>query len=195
MAVDARTKQILWGKAGATCAFPNCKRQLIRDSTTEDREVLVGEVAHIVAQSQGGPRRDNQVPDGNIDGYGNLILLCHEHHELVDQQYHTYSVDHLLQFKKDHEEWVRERLSKVNKFEGIFRSENLVTETLFSTLLPVSSIPHFIYSGECSLSELEVKSMLKIPNNSDIYAPFIIRCEKLYAFNDLTEFESPFSSA
>lgn len=89
MAIDARTRQILWGKAGATCAFPVCRRTLFRDATQDDREVLVGEIAHIVAQSRGGPRRDNEVPGGSIDEYGNLILLGHEHHELVDQQHHT----------------------------------------------------------------------------------------------------------
>jgi hypothetical protein len=103
MAVDARTKQILWGKAGATCAFPHCRRPLVREATPDDREVLVGELAHIVAQRQGGPRADAQVPGGNIDGYGNLILLCHEHHELVDQQHHTYPIERVLQFNTDHE--------------------------------------------------------------------------------------------
>src|SRR2546426_12228370 len=97
MAIDARTRQLLWGKAGATCAFPDCRRPLVRDATPDDREVLVGEIAHIVAQSIGGPRRDAEVPGGEIDGYSNLILLCHEHHELVDQQHYTYSVERLLQ--------------------------------------------------------------------------------------------------
>lgn len=82
MAIDARTRQILWGKAGAICAFPDCRRPLIRDATSDDREVLVGEIAHIVAQSQGGPRGNAKVLGGNIDAYENLILLCHE---LVDQ--------------------------------------------------------------------------------------------------------------
>lgn len=193
MPIDARTKLILWGKAGATCAFPGCRRSLVRDATQDDREVLVGEIAHIVAQSQGGPRRDNDVPGGNIDGYGNLILLCHEHHELVDQQHHTYSVERLLQFKTEHEEWIRNRLSRDQEFEGLFRSERTVTETVFSTLLPVTSIPHFIYSGECALPEAEVKLLLKFPTDSEIYVPFIIRRERLFTFNDLTDLNSPFS--
>ena len=141
MAIDARTRQILWGKAGATCSFPGCRRQLVKDASLDDREVLAGEIAHIVAQRQGGPRRDNEVPGGIIDGYCNLILLCNEHHELVDHQQNTYPVDRLLQFKTDHEEWVRSRLSKDQEFDGLSRSVNRVTETVFSTLLPISSYP------------------------------------------------------
>jgi hypothetical protein len=194
MAIDARTRQILWGKAGATCAFSDCRRPLIRDANSDDREVLVGEIAHIVAQSQGGPRREAKVPGGKIDGYDNLILLCHEHHELVDQQYHTYSVERLLQFKADHEEWVRSRLSKHQEFEGLHRPEKLVTETVFSTLLPLSQLPDYVYFGECTVPETEVKSLIKWPNEQRIYTPFIIRSGQLYAFNNLTNFDSPFAS-
>src|SRR5262245_43847703 len=98
MAVDSRTKQLLWGKAGATCTFPACRRPLVRSATADDREVLVGEIAHIVGQSEGGPRRGGEIPARSLDGFDNLILLCHEHHEVVDQQPHTYTVERLVQF-------------------------------------------------------------------------------------------------
>jgi hypothetical protein len=94
--------------------------------------VLVGEIAHIVAQSPSGPRRNAEVPGGNVDGYGNLILLCHEHHELVDQQHHTYPIERLLQFKTDHEQWVRTRLSRNQEFEDLLQPDKTVTETVFS---------------------------------------------------------------
>ncbi|MGH8645520.1 MAG: HNH endonuclease [Gammaproteobacteria bacterium] len=194
MAIDPRTRQILWGKAGATCAFPGCRRQLVRDATPDDREVLVGEIAHIVAQSQSGPRRDVEVPGGNIDGYSNLILLCHEHHELIDQQQHTYPVERLLQFKTDHEEWVRVRLSRDQEFEGLLRPEKTVTETVVSTLLPVTGLPHYVYSGECTIPEAEVRSRIKWPVDHRIHAPFIIRSGQLYTFNNLQDFQSPFTS-
>ena len=194
MAIDARTRQILWGKAGATCAFPDCRLSLVRDATTDDREVLVGEIAHIVGQSQGGPRRDTEIPGGNIDGYDNLILLCHEHHELVDQQHRTYSVERLLQFKTDHEEWVRIRLSRDQEFEGLSHPEKKVTETVFSTLLPVTQLPHYVYSGECTVPEAEVKSLIKWPSDQRIHVPFIIRSGQLHAFNNLKDLESPFAS-
>ncbi len=195
MSIDARTRQILWGKAGATCAFPNCRRRLVRDASPNDREVLVGEIAHIVAQSPGGPRRVAEIPGGDVDGNGNLILLCHEHHELVDQQPNTYPSERLLQFKADHEEWVRIRLSKDQKHEELSQTEKMVTETVFATLLPVTQLPHYVYSGECTVPEADVKSLIKWPDDKRIDVPFIIRGGQLYAFNDLTDIESPFATA
>lgn len=194
MAIDQRTRQILWGKAGATCAFPSCRLALVRDATPDDREVLVGEIAHIVAQSQGGPRYQVEIPGGNIDGYNNLILLCHEHHELVDHQHHTYPIERLLQFKAEHEEWVRIRLSKDQEFEGLSPPEKTVTETVFSTLLPVNGLPHYIYSGECTVPENKVRSLIKWPSDLRIHAPFIVRAGQLYAFNDLRDLKSPFTA-
>lgn len=194
MAIDARTRQILWGKAGATCAFPECRRHLVWEATPEDREVLIGEIAHIVAQSPGGPRRDSVVPGENIDAYGNLILLCHEHHELVDQQHHTYTTARLLHFKAEHEEWVRLRLSPEQEYEGLSKPEKKVTETVFSTLLPIIELPYSIYYGECTVSETEVPSLIKWPTDRRILVPFIIRAGQLYAFNDLRKLESPFAS-
>ena len=194
MSIDARSRQILWGKSGATCAFPDCRRPLVRDATSGDREVLVGEIAHVVAQSPGGPRSNADVPGGNIDGYSNLILLCHEHHELVDQQHHTYPIERLLQFKTEHEEWVRARLSKDQEFEGLSRPKAMVTETVFSTLLPVMQLPHYVFSGECTIAEADVKALIRWPSDNRIDVPFIIRGGQLHAFNDLTELESPFAA-
>lgn len=194
MAIEPRTKQILWGKAGATCSFPGCGRNLVRDATTEDREVLVGEIAHIVGQSKGGPRAEMSVPGGNVDGYDNLILLCHEHHELVDQQPNTYLVEKLRQHKTDHEEWVRARLSKETKFEGLSRPEARVTETVYSNVLPITRIPHDVYSGPCTVPEDEVKTLVKWPSDWRILTPYIVRSGRLYAFNDLRDSESPFAA-
>jgi len=193
MAINPRTRQILWGKAGATCAFPTCCRPLVRDGTSVDREVLVGEIAHIVAQSQEGPRGNFEVPGGSIDGYDNLILLCHEHHELIDQQPHTYSVERLLQFKTDHEKWVRIRLSRDQECEGLSRHEKMVTETVYSTLLPITQLPDYVFSGECTVPETEIRSLLKWPSDRRILTPFIIRGGQLYAFTNLKDLDSPFA--
>jgi len=111
MAVSSRTAKILWGKAGATCSFPGCQRRLVADATELNGDVVLGEIAHIVAQNQDGPRGEYPAPGGDVDAYENLILLCGQHHTLIDGQPNTYTVDRLLQMKRDHEEWVSEQLS------------------------------------------------------------------------------------
>lgn len=54
MAVTARDKTILWAKAAGRCSHPSCRKQLIKDGSSAGGDVLVGEVAHIVAQAPAG---------------------------------------------------------------------------------------------------------------------------------------------
>lgn len=194
MAIDARTRQILWGQAGGTCSFPRCGRPLVKEATSDDREVIVGEIAHIVAQNKGGPRAQGSVPGGNLDGYENLILLCHEHHELIDQQIHTYSVEKLLQFKSDHEQWVRARLSKQQEIEGLSLPNAEVTEHVYANVLPVTQLPHYVYTGSCTVPEDEIKALIRWPEDGRIITPYFVQGGKLFAFNDLKDFSSPFAS-
>src|SRR5690606_2137325 len=99
MSITARTKFILWTRSGSRCAFPDCRCKLYEASSEADPDVLLGEMAHIVGQGDDGPRRDNPIPGGDIDGYDNLILLCTKHHTIIDRQIAKHSVDKLVQIK------------------------------------------------------------------------------------------------
>ena len=72
---------------------------------------LRGEVAHIVASSAEGPRGGEALPDEERNKYGNLILLCPNHHEDVDAEPGRYSSQELEGFKVEHEAWVERQLS------------------------------------------------------------------------------------
>ena len=136
MAVSNRTKIILWSKAGGYCSFPDCRREMVREATPDDAAVLVGKIAHIVAQQHDGPRGAETPPGGEIDGYQNLILLCGDHHHVIDTQVATYPVAKLLQTRTDHERWVRDTLSREQRFLGTCDEQEFVTERLVTTLLP-----------------------------------------------------------
>lgn len=192
MSISARTRKILWGKAGVTCSFPDCTRKLVADATMLDGNVVLGEEAHIVAQSKDGPRGEYPPPGDDIDSYENLILLCEEHHKLIDGQPRTYTVAKLLQMKEDHERWVSERLSRDERFQQAHKPTQLVTETIHSTLLPVSQMPRYVYVAPCSFSEAEVKDRIVYPRNREIMLPFIIRGGNLIAFRDLRKDHGPF---
>ena len=45
---------------------------------------LVGEIAHMVAESQDGPRGVSPLTIAQRNSYPNLLLLCLEDHKLVD---------------------------------------------------------------------------------------------------------------
>ncbi len=108
MAIRDRDRKLLWGRSASRCAI--CREELIEPSTAGDRESVVGEEAHIVARSPGGPR-GNHVDEHRADGYENLILLCPRHHKMVDDQPIAYGVEVLRSIKSLHEGWVTTMLN------------------------------------------------------------------------------------
>lgn len=94
--------KILWGRSGNRCAI--CKLELTADGSSE----TLGEMAHIVGQSQNGPRGNQNLTDR--DSYDNLILLCPTHHVEIDKNYAAWPVERLRAIKADHEAWVSEQL-------------------------------------------------------------------------------------
>lgn len=86
-----------------------CRLELIRSDDGSTPGALVGQEAHIVARSPGGPRYE-KLPVEVRDGYANLILLCANDHTQADAQPDRYSVERLRALKRDHETWVSERL-------------------------------------------------------------------------------------
>jgi hypothetical protein len=112
MAISDRTRKLLWGNAHNQCAFPGCTQALAQNvdglpagaSTT----ALVGQEAHIRAQSVGGPRFDPNYSD--VDGVDNLVLMCPTHHTLIDANGGVgYKVEDLIKMKSDHERSWRQR--------------------------------------------------------------------------------------
>lgn len=102
---------MLWGRAASRCSFPTCRCELVIDSQLTDDPSLVGEAAHIVAESPDGPRGQSPLTPEQRNRYENLILLCNVHHKLVDDQEHDFTVKRLMAMKADHEAWVRTSLT------------------------------------------------------------------------------------
>ncbi|MCE5210163.1 MAG: HNH endonuclease [Deltaproteobacteria bacterium] len=117
MNITDRNRKILWGRSGNKCAI--CKHDLVIDATLNNDESIVGEECHIVSGSPNGPRHDPTYPQGQIDSYENLMLLCRIHHKMVDDQSETYTTDILRQMKTNHENWVTEKLNQCNIQEQV----------------------------------------------------------------------------
>jgi hypothetical protein len=67
-------------------------------------------MCHIIARNYDGPRGTAQVNSRDLDDYQNLILLCPEHHKIIDLLPQQWTVERLKQVKVKHEEWVEEQL-------------------------------------------------------------------------------------
>ena len=95
---------MLWGRSGNRCAYGGCEQPLSVDA--EGGGIVLGEEAHIVARERGGPRGISSLTLEERDSLENLILLCPNHHTLVDKDPATHTVELLLSMKRDHEEAV-----------------------------------------------------------------------------------------
>ena len=80
------------------------------DATDHDPIVVIGDIAHIEAASNSGPRANKLKPTKERDEYDNLILLCKNCHTRLDGQKHTNTVDAIRQLRNNHEAWVRASL-------------------------------------------------------------------------------------
>jgi len=97
-APSERTNKRLFALSGNRCAFPNCTTLIVQSSGT-----VTGRICHIKARKPGGPRYDVGQTDEERHAFDNLILLCSVHHDLVDDQVGTYTVDLLKEMKEIHE--------------------------------------------------------------------------------------------
>ena len=103
-AIDEKTKMFLWGRAAGRCEI--CNKLLYIDSKYGDTANFA-ENAHIHAIGINGPRHKADMTQEEINQSENLMLLCAEHHHLIDTKPDNYSGDTLIRYKKQHEERIR----------------------------------------------------------------------------------------
>ncbi len=87
----------LFAHSGNRCAFPKCKSALVQDGT------LIGEICHIKAAKPNGPRYDPQQGANERHDYDNLLVLCANHHTIIDDDPEAYTVERLSRMKTEHE--------------------------------------------------------------------------------------------
>lgn len=87
----------LYGLSGNRCAFPGCTTRIVQGDT------MVGAICHIRAASPQGPRYAEGQTDQERHGIANLMLLCANHHRIIDNDIKSYPVDVLEKMKADHQ--------------------------------------------------------------------------------------------
>jgi hypothetical protein len=96
----------LWSKAHAHCCHPDCrgkKSLLLRPTEQGDRHAVLGEMSHIIAYKDRGPRGDPAFPETERNRYPNLVLLCPDHHRRIDKQPNATPAVEIRQWKDDWE--------------------------------------------------------------------------------------------
>jgi hypothetical protein len=122
--------------SGNECAYPNCSRKLI----AEDGISIISKICHIAAASKEGPRFDKDMTDDERRGFDNLILLCDEHHVMIDNKANeeTYPTTLLKTWKSEHEKKMIELISNKNLLSkhplSLNRVINLIGEKMDDVL-------------------------------------------------------------
>lgn len=109
MSASDKVNKVVWVNCGGRCAM--CREELCLPGASSLLFHLVGDVAHIVAEEEGGPRGQSPTTLEERNSEPNLLLLCKRHHKMVDDDPATYTVALLTKVKSDHQSWVKSSLS------------------------------------------------------------------------------------
>ena len=117
--IKAPVERELWVRAGGRCQFNGCNRILYKSPVTQER-VNIAEKAHIYSFSEQGPRGWGPfiLNKGALNDVHNLMLMCHDCHNTIDQDKEgiRYSAELLIQWKHQHEQRIQIVMSSGGEF-------------------------------------------------------------------------------
>lgn len=118
MGISTDVQRLLLARSGGYCANPDCPDPDLFPRVDDEHVPTVAEMAHVIAQSPGGPRGDEDLPESERDEYANLVLLCPRCHTLVDKMKlaGTYTAELLRSWKARLEDRVRQAIG-ARRFE------------------------------------------------------------------------------
>lgn len=94
----------LWGKSAGRCQM--CGKLLYTDGTY-GVDGNYAQDAHIHAVSKDGPRHKSEMTKDEVNCIDNLMLLCPEHHKMIDSNPKDYGDGRLIDIKSRTEERIR----------------------------------------------------------------------------------------
>lgn len=92
-----RVVKRLFAVSGNNCAFPKCLESLVVG------DKVTGKICHIRGDKAGSARYDATQSDEERHGFENLILMCGKHHDVIDDDEESYTVERLMRMKTEHE--------------------------------------------------------------------------------------------
>ena len=189
--IPEKEMKALIANSGGVCAFPGCSQRFVEPGNAVDDAAFLGEMAHIVADSRQGPRGNSPMSDEDRDKHTNLLLLCGDHHKVIDSQPRTYSVSVLRRMKDDHEG----RILRATGGTSASTPAPLTREVIHSSLLAVTHLPAAVFAAPCAFhdgQEDQVKQRIHFPDQGSQLVRFILRDGKLLSFHNLKDPNGPF---
>jgi len=163
--------------SGSECAHPNCKKRLI----AEDGISIISKICHIAAASKEGPRFNENMTDDERRGFDNLILLCDEHHVMIDNKDNEseYPTSLLKKWKSDHEKKILELISSKNLLSKHPLALNKVINTIGSKMDEVLDLPE---TGNAPNTEAKIlfNNVKRYESVIREFAPYQVKLNKIY---------------
>lgn len=133
--VPQQTRLKLWVKAAGRCEFRGCNKPVWRNGLTLN-DGNFGEVAHIIAASEDGPRGGKESTELRIE-FSNLMLLCQRCHKAIDDNPEKYTSELLRKWKHEHENRIEIQTSYP---EDIYKSTVvLFTVNIADRIVPINT--------------------------------------------------------
>ncbi|WP_196238084.1 hypothetical protein [Vreelandella sulfidaeris] len=95
--LSAKAKRQLAVLSGYKCSFPGCEQNLMLDGAS-----FIGQLASIEAIHSHGSRHNPAKNEAELLEIDNYLLLCPNHHLIIDRQPEIYSVEWLKKAREDH---------------------------------------------------------------------------------------------
>jgi hypothetical protein len=155
MSISEKDRKTLWARSGNRCAF--CRIELVSEKDENNVNLNLGEECHIISKKENGPRFKPDFKDDH-DAYSNLILLCCNHHRIIDEQFETFTDFVLHQIKLNHEKWVKSVIDSAAGFKKDAKKRILPRITSGKELVDIVSGMH---ASEFDYDELKTEDELQ----------------------------------
>ena len=188
--IPNKVQNALWAKAGGRCQYRGCNELLVGDLMSGKRGGTYGFLAHIVADSgdklkSRAPRYDPVRSPKLAKDIGNLMILCHKHHKLIDvEEVGEHPEDVLLQMKKEHEERIElntgigaDRASHVLRFGASIGKHPVLVDT--SAIF--AAMPPDRHPAEHTTIDLQMKNHAAKDDEDGFYETERSNLERLFA--------------
>lgn len=169
--ITTKNQNLLWAISAGRCEYKGCNKVLHMDILTK-KKYNSAYIAHIVADKPGGPRGDAIRSELLCDDISNLMLLCNEHHNLVDKvDIKGHSESRLLAMKRQHEARIR-RITDIApnmSSEIILYGANIgINNSPLSYQSACEALLHDYYPANDNAIELRMKNV-PFTDDSDAY--------------------------
>lgn len=163
--------------SGNECAHPDCKKNLI----AEDGISIISKICHIAAASKKGSRFEENMTDDERRGFNNLILLCDEHHVMIDNRENEseYPTPLLKEWKSIHEKKILELISSKNLLSKHPLALNKVINAIGSKMDEVLDLPE-TENAPNTETKILFNNIKRYESVIREFAPYQVKLIKIY---------------